>query len=134
MADASCPFCALAGHDVLAEVGPCVAIWTNESPSGSVMVIPRAHRQAPWDLTSEEWAATGELLRTMMRRVHASHQPDGWNVGWNVGVVGGQSVDHAHCHLVPRYRDERYAGRGLRWWFKQPENEVPGPPPSSSRP
>lgn len=39
-----------------------------------------------------------------------------------MGQVGGQSVSHAHCHLVPRYREERYAGKGLRWWFKQPEN------------
>jgi hypothetical protein len=49
-------------------------------------------------------------------------QPDGWNIGWNVEEVGGQDVMHAHCHLVPRYGDEAYAGRGMRWWLKQPEN------------
>lgn len=60
-----------------------------------------------------------------MHQVLETHQPDGWNVGWNVGPVGGQIMDHAHCHLVPRYRDERYAGKGLRWWLKQPENALP---------
>jgi diadenosine tetraphosphate (Ap4A) HIT family hydrolase len=117
-----CPFCDLAPADFVAEAGPCVAIWTNEPPAGSVMVIPRAHRETPWDLTQEEWAATHELLNTMRREVQQSHGADGWNVGWNVGPVGGQSVSHAHCHLVPRYRDELHAGKGLRWWFKQPEN------------
>lgn len=117
-----CPFCDLTQTDLIAEAGPCAAIWTNQSPAGSLMVIPKGHREAPWDLTPEEWAVTQDLLHTMMRQVQQSHQPDGWNVGWNVGQVGGQSVSHAHCHLVPRYWDERYAGKGLRWWFKQPEN------------
>lgn len=127
MTAGSCPFCDLTRTDLIAEVGACAAIWTNESPAGSLMVIPKAHRETPWDLTSEEWSDTQDLLRTMMRQVQLSHQPDGWNVGWNVGPVGGQTVSHAHCHLVPRYRDERHAGKGLRWWFKQPENtSAPG--------
>jgi histidine triad (HIT) family protein len=120
--EADCPFCSLAPTDVIARRGPCLALWTNEPPSGSVMVIPAAHRRTPWDLTVGEWAATQDLLRVLMLRVSESHEPDGWNVGWNVGQTGGQSVEHAHCHLVPRYRDEPYAGRGLRWWFKRPEN------------
>lgn len=124
-----CPFCDLTRTDLIAEAGPCAAIWTNQSPAGSLMVIPKAHREAPWDLTPEEWSVTQDLLRVMMDRVQQSHRPDGWNVGWNVGQVGGQSVSHAHCHLVPRYRDERYAGKGLRWWFKQPENEFSPEPP-----
>jgi diadenosine tetraphosphate (Ap4A) HIT family hydrolase len=92
------------------------------------MVLPLAHRLTPWDLSKEEWSATQDLLKSMMSRVDQAHRPDGWNVGWNVGRVGGQSVEHAHCHLIPRYRNERYAGKGLRWWFKQPEN-VATPPP-----
>lgn len=114
-----CPFCGLPEDRVIAELGPCVALWSKEPPSGSLMVIPKSHRKAPWDLTPPEWTATQDLLGAMMNRLRASHKPDGWNVGWNVGRVGGQSVEHAHCHLVPRYRDERYAGRGIRWWIKR---------------
>lgn len=131
VSEANCPFCDLAEGEVIDQVGPCLAIWTNELPEGSLMVIPKAHRCAPWDLTPEEWTATQELLSAMMRRLQESHQPDGWNVGWNVGLVGGQSVEHAHCHLVPRYQDERYAGRGIRWWLKRQEDtfemELPEP-------
>jgi histidine triad (HIT) family protein len=123
----TCPFCNIAESEVISQIGACVAIWTHELPRGSLMVIPIAHRQAPWDLTADEWKATQVLLQEMMQRVHASHRPDGWNVGWNVGTVGGQSVDHAHCHLIPRYKGERYAGKGVRWLFKQPENAVDVP-------
>jgi diadenosine tetraphosphate (Ap4A) HIT family hydrolase len=27
---------------------------------------------------------------------------DGYNIGWNVGGSAGQTVEHAHCHLIPR--------------------------------
>jgi histidine triad (HIT) family protein len=69
------------------------------------MVPPRAHRQ------------TVAELRSLIGR---SHGPDGWNVGWNVDSVGGRSIPHAHCHLLPRYRDEPYTGRGIRAWLKDP--------------
>ena len=121
----TCPFCDVAAADVIARDGPCFAIWTGEPPAGSAMVLPVRHVVAPWDLDEGEWAATHRLLAAMQERLTASHAPDGWNVGWNVGAVGGQSVPHAHCHLVPRYADEAYAGRGLRWWVKQPTNTRP---------
>jgi histidine triad (HIT) family protein len=124
MGDDECPFCDVLESDIVATEGPCVAIWTNELPRGSLMVIPREHRREPWDLSAQEWSATQVLLRAMKRRVGEVHHPDGWSVGWNVGLVGGQTVEHAHCHLVPRYRQELHAGKGLRWWLKQPENEV----------
>ena len=120
-----CPLCDVPRTDIAAENRFCVAIWTHESPPGSVMVLPLVHRCAPWDLSTEEWAATQDLLRTMQLRADERHRPDGWNVGWNVGRVGGQSVEHAHCHLIPRYRGELYEGKGVRWWFKQPENALP---------
>ena len=118
----ACPFCDVAAADVIARDGPCFAIWTGEPPAGSAMVLPVRHVVAPWELDEGEWAATHRLLAAMQERLTASHAPDGWNVGWNVGDAGGQSVAHAHCHLVPRYADEAYAGRGLRWWVKQPTN------------
>ena len=120
--EGGCAFCALGADRVVEREGPCIVIWTEEPPEGSLIVLPREHRRAPWDLTAEEWTATQTLLRSMMERVSRVHQPQGWNVGWNVGKTAGQSVLHAHCHLVPRYEDEPYAGRGLRWWFKQAEN------------
>lgn len=30
---------------------------------------------------------------------------------------------HAHMHIVPRYADELYAGKGMRYWIKQSENK-----------
>ncbi|HEX2774877.1 MAG TPA: HIT domain-containing protein [Micromonosporaceae bacterium] len=125
-----CPFClpAIEPQIVLQDT-QCYAIWTQEVPLGSAMVVPREHRATVFDLTEQEWRSTRVLLREMRDLVAAAHQPDGWNVGWNVEPVGGQSIAHAHCHLVPRYRDEPLAGRGIRTWIKDPDNRPPAHPP-----
>lgn len=118
----ACPFCSPAiDGEVVMDDAVCVAVLTHGPPSGSAMVIPKAHRLSPFDLTDEEWLSTRRLLREMKDRLR-SHGAAGWNIGWNVGSVAGQNVEHAHCHLVARYADEAYAGRGLRWWIKQPDN------------
>ncbi|MBK5222971.1 MAG: HIT domain-containing protein [Acidimicrobiia bacterium] len=54
-------------------------------------------------------------------------RPDGYNLIWNVGEAGGQSVEHVHLQLIPRFADEPFAGRGGRSWLKQPENRRPDP-------
>lgn len=93
--------------------------------NGSGMIIPRAHRETIFDLTSEEWEATYSLLHEAKVLIDDTFNPDGYNVGWNCGSVGGQSVFHAHLHVIPRFADEPRAGRGIRWWLKQDENKRP---------
>ncbi|OGL19732.1 MAG: hypothetical protein A3K12_05815 [Candidatus Rokubacteria bacterium RIFCSPLOWO2_12_FULL_71_19] len=47
--------------------------------------------------------------RTAIERVH---QPDGYNLGVNIGHVAGQTVFHVHVHVIPRYYGDVPAPRG----------------------
>lgn len=89
---------------------------------GSGIIIPKAHRRTLFDLSAEEWSATFELLQRVKARLDAEHRPQGYSVGWNTGTVGGQTVFHAHLHVIPRFADEPYAGRGIRYWLKSEGN------------
>jgi diadenosine tetraphosphate (Ap4A) HIT family hydrolase len=40
------------------------------------------------------------------------YHPDGYNLGVNVGEVAGQTIAHAHLHLIPRYRGDVENPRG----------------------
>ena len=123
----TCPFCALAPADIVLDGERCLLIETRDPILvGSGMIVPRAHRETVFDLTPDEWVETYDLLRRARALLDEQYQPDGYNVGWNSGAVGGQEVFHAHLHVIPRFRDEPLAGKGIRHALKQPTNRRPG--------
>ena len=89
---------------------------------GSGVIIPVRHAETVFDLTPSEVASTFQLLAEVKRWMDANYQPQGYNVGWNCGAAGGQDVMHAHMHVIPRFDQEPYAGRGIRYWLKQESN------------
>jgi histidine triad (HIT) family protein len=89
---------------------------------GSGVIIPLRHAETVFDLTQEEVYATFKLLKQVKSWMDNRYHPDGYNVGWNCGAVGGQIAMHAHMHIMPRFRQEPYAGCGIRYCLKQPEN------------
>jgi diadenosine tetraphosphate (Ap4A) HIT family hydrolase len=109
----------------IVESALCFAVWAYEPPEGGVLICPRSHRATVFDLNPDEWKETQLLLTRVRAEIDQRVAPDGYNVGWNVIAPGGQQVAHAHLHVVPRWSDEPYAGKGIRWWIKQPENRRP---------
>lgn len=122
----ACPFCALDPSEILLESERCLFIETRDPVlMGSGMIVPRAHRETVFDLTLDEWAETYELLQRARALLDEQRRPDGYNLGWNSGAVGGQEVFHAHLHVIPRFQDEPLAGKGIRFALKQPTNRRP---------
>jgi diadenosine tetraphosphate (Ap4A) HIT family hydrolase len=89
---------------------------------GSGVIIPLRHAETVFDLTLDEVCASFQLLAEVRQWMDETYQPQGYNVGWNCGTVGGQDVMHAHMHVIPRFAHEPYAGRGIRYWLKQESN------------
>lgn len=71
--------------------------------AGHTLVIPRRHVTSFFELTEDEVKAVYELLRQMKDQLDQNLRPGGYNIGVNVGVVAGQTIDHVHIHLIPRY-------------------------------
>lgn len=92
---------------------------------GSGTIAPKAHRESPFELSAPEWEATRLLLLDVKAMIDEELRPEGYNIAWNVGRVGGQELAHAHLHVVPRFADEPHAGKGVRWWIKQEDNRRP---------
>ncbi len=104
MSEPDCEFCSPKVDDlVVVENGTCVGLWDGKQ---TPLVVPRAHRRTAFDLTAEEMRETFDLLRQLKAMVEDVDPPD----GWNLEAAGGQVTFHAHCRLLPRYSDERYAG------------------------
>jgi diadenosine tetraphosphate (Ap4A) HIT family hydrolase len=121
-----CPFCSVRAEEILLTGEQCLFISTGDAVLiGSGMIVPRAHRETVFDLAEAEWAETFVLLRRARALLDERYHPDGYNVGWNSGAVGGQEVFHAHLHVIPRFRDEPLAGYGIRHALKQTTNRRP---------
>ena len=122
----NCPFCPPKVNDnaILLENDLSLFIDLKHSIlQGSGIIVPKAHRESTFDLTTEEITSTFSLLTAVKALLDTEYNPQGYNLGWNCGAVAGQTVFHAHLHVIPRYASEPYAGKGIRYWLKQESNQ-----------
>ena len=98
-----CPFCNI-DHEVLAGSDLCLAIY-NKYPvnRGHVLVITRRHVGDYFDLEMDEVEDIWKLVNEVKSMLESTFNPQGFNVGFNVGAVAGQTVDHVHIHVITRY-------------------------------
>jgi len=72
--------------------------------SGHVMVLPQRGVPRLDDLTSDEYHELWEGVRMAVAAVEVAYQPEGVNVGANLGRSAGAGIpDHLHVHVVPRW-------------------------------
>jgi len=83
---------------------------------GHILVVPRRHVHSIYDLITHEQNAVWELVRLVRERLLMTLSPDGFNIGLNDGLAAGQTVMHAHVHVIPRrLGDVSDARGGIRW-------------------
>ena len=83
---------------------------------GHSLVIPRRHVVSLFELTEVEQVAVWKLVAQVRASLAAELQPDGFNVGINDGMASGQTVMHAHVHIIPRHKGDVVDPRGgVRW-------------------
>ncbi|WP_281678982.1 HIT family protein [Synergistes jonesii] len=106
-----CIFCRLDDYVLENDLAYAVfdAMPVNE---GHMLIIPKRHVQNYFDLKPEEEAAILELLHKGKKLIEEKYSPDGYNFGVNCNSCAGQSVMHAHMHLIPRYRGDSEAPLG----------------------
>jgi diadenosine tetraphosphate (Ap4A) HIT family hydrolase len=51
-------------------------------------------------------------MKFVRNELDAKYHPAGYNIGINEGKAAGQSVDHLHIHLIPRYFGDAENPRG----------------------
>lgn len=110
----TCVFCDRLSRGELLAANEHAAAFRDAFPlnEGHCLVVPRRHESDFFALSADEQSAMWHLLSTIRQQFHASRTPDGYNIGINVGEAAGQTVFHAHLHLIPRYRGDVPDPRG----------------------
>lgn len=81
---------------------------------GHALVITKRVVKTWFDASQEEQAALMTLVHDVKTLLDSelSPNPDGYNVGFNCGAAAGQTVDHVHIHVIPRYHGDMADPRG----------------------
>ncbi len=108
-----CILCAILRDDsnvigLLVHRTPRFAVTLNLYPynSGHLMIFPTRHVHDPRDLNKEEILELFELQNMALDILQELYEPHGFNLGYNIGKSSGQSINHLHLHIVPRYPSE----------------------------
>ncbi|MDE2677231.1 MAG: HIT family protein [Gemmatimonadota bacterium] len=106
------------GRDaVIAESRHAVAIRDRYPVGrGHTLVLPVAHVKSLFDLDAEAQADVWRLVARVRDELRSRRNPDGFNIGVNDGRAAGQTVEHAHIHVIPRFDGDVGDPRGgVRW-------------------
>ena len=118
MGEDGCIFCGhVAGGELVGEAGLAVAFRAGYPVSpGHVLIVPRRHEPDFFALSPAEHADMLGLLPAVRQRLDAEFSPDAYNLGVNAGKAAGQTILHAHLHVIPRYVGDVDEPRGgVRW-------------------
>jgi ATP adenylyltransferase len=87
-------------------MGVAALVILNKYPynNGHLMVVPFRHLSTLSVLDPAELQEVALLTQRAEAVLMAAYQPQGINVGINVGQAAGAGIeDHLHVHLVPRW-------------------------------
>ena len=91
------------------------------SAIGHTLIIPKAHAANIYELGEKESATLMPLAGKIAAALKELLNFDGLNILQNNGEVAGQTINHYHMHLIPRYKDDDIV---IKWNTKSPESEV----------
>lgn len=96
-----------------------VILDVNPATKGHCLIIPKEHFDNIYDLDGETTGKLFALATCIARAMKDALKCDGLNLVQNNGEVAGQTVNHFHLHLIPRYEGD---GLNLNW----PQQEISG--------
>ena len=72
--------------------------------NGHVLVLPRRHEADLVGLDDVEHLSLWGMVREAVEAVRGAYQPNGMNLGANMGRAAGAGLpDHLHVHVLPRW-------------------------------
>ncbi len=111
-----CPFCNPDSHLLWFE-NDIGIVLRDAYPitQGHTLVVPRKHVASIYELSDDIQVSVWSLVSEVRNKIDGA---DGFNIGFNDGLAAGQTILHAHIHVIPRIRGDTNDPRGgIRWIF-----------------
>jgi ATP adenylyltransferase len=73
---------------------------------GHLLIFPRRHVVDIRELDQDERRALDRIVDLSLGVLDSAFGPPGYNIGYNMGLAAGASIEHLHLHVIPRYQRE----------------------------
>jgi ATP adenylyltransferase len=110
-----CIFCSEEVKDRIIEENSSVIAVNDKYPvtNGHTLILPKRHTADYFSMTALERQHADELMQYLKNKLSISDTSIlGFNIGMNCGENAGQTVMHAHIHLIPRRKGDVENPRG----------------------
>ncbi|MDD3531849.1 MAG: HIT family protein [Candidatus Shapirobacteria bacterium] len=106
----TCIFCQIAKGKIPAQIvhrdDKTIAFLDSQPKSaGHTLVIPREHFTSLLDIPAGLLADVVQSLQKVAQNINKQLKPDGFNICQNNGAFAGQTINHFHFHIIPRYQN-----------------------------
>lgn len=79
---------------------------------GHMLIVSNKLKVDYFRLTGEEIKELDQMIVRAKVMIDEEYRPDGYNIGMNCGEAAGQTIQHFHCHLIPRYTGDMENPKG----------------------
>lgn len=104
-----CPICVeISAHLPEKNRRPAALALPDAKPltPGHLLIVPTRHIERVEQLSPGEWRSVFELVKDWAKELSAEPEIEGVNIGVNSGEAAGQTVAHAHVHVIPRRKGD----------------------------
>ena len=106
-----CIFCKIAKGDIPSATvyeSNDMKVFLDVAPAnkGHALIVPKEHFDNIFQLDAETAGRIFSMATVVARAIKEETGCDGLNVVQNNGEVAGQTVNHFHLHLIPRFKDD----------------------------
>ncbi len=120
-----CIFCKIAAGEILSKTlyedeKFRVILDLGPATKGHSLILPKDHAANLYELQEETAADAMKLAKKMALLIREKLHCDGLNLIQNNGETAGQTVQHFHLHLIPRYKGD---GQRINWVPSEPTQE-----------
>ena len=78
----------------------------SQAEYGHTLVVPKKHFDTFLDMDDETARDLIVLVKNLAKKIKKSTDACGINILNNNGKAAGQSVNHVHFHIIPRYEND----------------------------
>lgn len=89
----------------------------NPSSPGHTLVIPKKHYNTILDLPKKELCEIIKTIQKIAKAILEAVETKAFNLVVNTGKDAEQFIDHAHFHIIPRFKDDkiRYESPAIKY-------------------